>query len=63
MQLQIFIHNYHAQEDYKYNAASMIPYREQLDNIVNQVLQCDSCKEDYSIFTQELDKLDNIRND
>lgn len=47
----------------QYNAASMIPYREQLDNIVNQVLQCDSCKEDYSIFTQELDKLDNIRND
>ena len=42
----------------QYNAASMIPYREQLDNIVNQVLQCDSCKEDYSIFTQELDKLD-----
>lgn len=46
----------------QYNSANMAPYKNQLDNIVEQILKSDELKGTYEQFTDHLKKFDNNMN-
>lgn len=47
----------------QYNSSMMIPFRKQLDSIVDEILNTESVRADYKEFVSNLQRLDQIMND
>ncbi len=47
----------------QYNSSMMIPFRKQLDSIVDEILNTESVRADYKVFVSNLQRLDQIMND